>query len=65
MLRGRRSLQARVKLFRVLALLAEWSMTLSTTSQGSEGDWNMASDFEGTATSLSKVRTLPSFPGPI
>ena len=47
MLRGRRSLQVRVKLFRVLALLAEWLMTLSMTSQGSEGDEGIVGEFEG------------------
>ena len=48
-LQGRRSRQVRVKLYSAPMLLVEWSMTLSMTSQGSEGDRDgyMAGEFEG------------------
>ena len=36
----------RVKLYSVLVLSAEWSTTLSMTSQGSAGDGDIADKFE-------------------
>lgn len=46
-LRGQRSRQVRVKLCSVAMLSAEWSITTSMTSHGSEGDGDMASEFDG------------------